>query len=123
MIGDAVNLASRVEAKTRDTGDPVLITEATRLRLSETIEVLPRGQIEIKGYGQPVDLYAPVIPKVVVPGEPGADVSDPGLNAPLITAADKIGLGRPAGAGDGLGRAAPGSLGRPGGSRGGIPGG
>lgn len=121
VIGDAVNLASRVEAKTRDTGDPVLITEATRRLLSETIEVVPRDRIEIKGYDEPIDLYAPVIPEVVIPGEPGADVGDPGLGAPVGTTGAE-GLGRPAGAGDGLGKAAPGGLGRPGGGRGTLPG-
>jgi len=121
VIGDAVNLASRVEATTRETGDPVLITEATRALLSETIEVQPRGRIEIKGYEDPIDLYAPVIPQVMVPGEGGADVSEVG--GPTITQQPVGGLGRPAGAGDGLGRASPGGLGRAGGgSRSGIPG-
>jgi len=121
VIGDAVNLASRVEATTRETGDPVLITEATRALLSETIEVQPRGRIEIRGYEDPIDLYAPVIPQVMVPGEGGADVSEVG--GPTITQHSVDGLGRPAGAGDGLGRASPGGLGRSGGgSRSGIPG-
>jgi len=35
VIGDAVNLCSRVEAATRETGDPVLITGDTRVLLSE----------------------------------------------------------------------------------------
>ena len=77
VIGDAVNLCSRVEAKTRETGDPVLITEATRAQLSETIEVESRGELEIRGYSEPIELYAPLIPEVVSPGEPGHDVSDP----------------------------------------------
>ncbi len=102
VIGDAVNLCSRVEAKTRDTGDPVLITEATRELLSETIEVTPRGEIEIRGYDEPIELYAPLIPEAVLPGEPGADVGDP-VGTP---AAD--GLGRP---GDSSGRGYPGGLG------------
>src|SRR5919106_5489031 len=42
VIGEAVNLASRVEGMTRETGDPVLITAATRALLSETIEVEAR---------------------------------------------------------------------------------
>jgi class 3 adenylate cyclase len=118
VIGDAVNLASRVEAMTRETGDPVLITEATRAGLSETIEVQPRGNMEIRGYDEPIDLYAPVIPQVMVPGEGGDDVSEVGI--PVIRTSP-AGLGRPAGAGDGLGKASPGGLGRPSGSRGGIP--
>ena len=34
VIGDTVNLASRVEALTKETGDAILITEATRRGLS-----------------------------------------------------------------------------------------
>ena len=107
VIGDAVNLASRVEAKTRDTGDLVLITAAARALLSETIEVESRGEMKVDGYERPIELYAPLIPEATSPGAPGADVSDP-LGTP---AGD--GLGRPARAGEGLGRRPAGGLGRP----------
>lgn len=107
VIGDAVNVCSRVEAKTRETGDPVLVTEATRLLLSETMEVEPRGKLQIRGYSEPIELYAPLIPEVVSPGEPGHDVADP-LAAP---AAD--GLGKPGRPGDGLGKRSASGLGRP----------
>ena len=62
VIGDAVNLCSRVEAATRETGDPVLITEATRALLSETIEVESRGERQIRGYERKVELFAPLVP-------------------------------------------------------------
>ena len=107
VIGDAVNLCSRVEEKTRETGDSVLITEATRTLLSETMEVEPRGEVEIRGYGEPIELYAPLIPEVVSPGEPGHDVSDP-----LARPAD-VGLGRAVPAGSGLGQRPASGLGRP----------
>jgi adenylate cyclase len=107
VIGDAVNLASRVEAATRETGDPVLITDATRTQLSETIEVVTRGEMEIRGFDEPIELYAPLIPDVVDPGEGGDEISDP-LPAPLAD-----GLGRPARSGDGLGRRGASGLGRP----------
>jgi class 3 adenylate cyclase len=65
VIGDAVNLASRVEAHTRELGDPVLITSETRGLLSETIEVAARGRQMLRGYERPVDLYAPHVPAAV----------------------------------------------------------
>ena len=102
VIGDAVNVASRVEEMTRRTGDPVLITADTRVLLSETIEVVPRGEREIKGTGRLVDVFAPVVP-VAVETKPGADVGDP-LGAP-----EPGGLGRPQKAGEGLGRRSPGT--------------
>ncbi len=99
VIGDAVNLCSRVEAETRETGDPVLITGETRALLSETVEVEPRGEREIRGYDRRVELYAPLVP-VALPTGPGADVNDP-LGDPVVG-----GLGRAPVPGDGLGRRA-----------------
>ena len=97
VIGDAVNLCSRVEAATRDTGDPVLITADTRAQLSETIEVQDRGMMEIRGYDRRVELYAPLVPDVVPSSDGGADISDPvGPPSP--------GLGDAPVPGDGLGR-------------------
>jgi adenylate cyclase len=97
VIGDAVNLCSRVEAATRDTGDPVLITGATRALLSETIEVESRGEREIRGYDRKVALFAPLVPVALSTG-PGSDVNDP-LGDPVVG-----GLGRAPAPGDGLGR-------------------
>ncbi len=107
VIGDAVNIASRVEAVTRETGDPVLITGATRALLSETIEVVARGERELRGFDRNVELYAPQIPVAVDPLRPGADVADPfGVPTPG-------GLGRAPRPGDGLGRRPGDGLGRP----------
>ena len=99
VIGDAVNLCSRVEAATRETGDPVLITAATRALLSETIEVESRGERQIRGYERKVELFAPLVPIAITTG-PGEDVSDP-LGDPVVG-----GLGRAPEPGDGLGRRA-----------------
>ena len=59
VIGDAVNVASRVQAATRETGDDLLLTEATRERLSEAFELESRGERELKGIERPVRLFAP----------------------------------------------------------------
>jgi adenylate cyclase len=62
VIGDPVNVASRVEAATRQTGDDVLITATTRDLLGEEIEVETRGPVELKGYDMPVEVFAPKLP-------------------------------------------------------------
>jgi adenylate cyclase len=54
-----VNVAARVERATRDTGDAVLVTEATRALLGDGKESLePRGALGLKGISDPVALYA-----------------------------------------------------------------
>jgi PAS domain S-box-containing protein len=60
VIGNAVNVAARVEAATRQTGDSVLITEETRRRVGDC-EVLfeERQGISLKGRAEPVVLFVP----------------------------------------------------------------
>ncbi len=59
VIGDVVNVASRVEAQTRETGDDILITQDTWKRLSARFEAESRGQVELRGLAEPVRIYAP----------------------------------------------------------------
>ena len=61
VIGDPVNVASRVESVTRESGDDVLFTKATRDLLSHTIEVTPRGEHEIRGRDERVELFAATV--------------------------------------------------------------
>jgi len=60
VIGDPVNVAARVEGITRDTGDPMLLTEATRCLLErpEAVVLSQRGSIPLKGKRDPVPIYA-----------------------------------------------------------------
>jgi PAS domain S-box-containing protein len=61
VIGDAVNVAARVESATRETGDTILITEETRQLLEDTgIPLRERPGVSIKGKAEPVRLYTPV---------------------------------------------------------------
>jgi adenylate cyclase len=61
VIGAAVNVASRVEAATRDLGLDVLITEGTARQLGPGIETEPQGAQELRGIDEPVALFRPRI--------------------------------------------------------------
>jgi adenylate cyclase len=60
VIGDAVNVAARVEAATRETGDEILITDATRQLMTgaDRVELEPRDGVPLKGKTESVALYA-----------------------------------------------------------------
>jgi class 3 adenylate cyclase len=59
LIGDAVNVAARVEELTKETGDGVLCTEATRAALRRDGAALqPRGERVLRGKAEPTALYA-----------------------------------------------------------------
>jgi class 3 adenylate cyclase len=75
VIGDSVNVAARVEAHTRETEDEVLITGETRRRVNDDCETEPRGEQQLKGIDEPVELHAPRIREAEVttaaePAEP-----------------------------------------------------
>jgi adenylate cyclase len=74
VIGDAVNVAARVEAATRQTGDVVLVGQRTREQagdLAWTME--PRPGVVLKGKHEEVLVFAPRWRQGAVraPGEPG----------------------------------------------------
>ena len=72
VIGDAVNVAARVEAATREVGEDVLITERTLERLGAAIEIQPCGERALKGIDEPLALYAPQ-PQAAVGSRPGEE--------------------------------------------------
>ena len=57
VIGDAVNLASRLETSTKDLGAPVLISEDTWQLVKHAVEARPMREITVKGRKQPVMTY------------------------------------------------------------------
>jgi adenylate cyclase len=60
VIGDAVNVAARVEAATRQTGDAILVSEHTRRLLTrDDVELQGRPEVPLKGKTEAVALYAP----------------------------------------------------------------
>lgn len=62
VIGDAVNVAARVEAATRQTGDTILLAEPTRQLLGDAAgDLVERSEVELKGRRQAVRLYAPAV--------------------------------------------------------------
>ena len=60
VIGDTVNVAARVEAATRETGDAILVSEHTRERLrgSRRAGLVQRPGVQLKGKHDPVGVYA-----------------------------------------------------------------
>jgi adenylate cyclase len=60
VIGDAVNVAARVESATRQTGDTILVSEHTRRLLRHPkANLTKRPPITLKGKRKPVALYSP----------------------------------------------------------------
>jgi class 3 adenylate cyclase len=59
VIGDTVNLASRVEGLTKEHGVPMLVSQATRDRAGEGFQWTPAHPLPVKGKADPVATWIP----------------------------------------------------------------
>jgi len=57
VVGDTVNLASRVESLNKELGTTMLVTEATYRAAGLDLEVKDRGPVNVKGREEPVRVY------------------------------------------------------------------
>jgi adenylate cyclase len=57
-IGDAINVASRVESLTKSLGHPLVITAATQQRLDRQIPLISLPRQLVKGKTEPLELFA-----------------------------------------------------------------
>jgi adenylate cyclase len=57
VIGDAVNLGSRLESLNKEYGTRIIISDATRSRLTGAYAVRPLGDVVVKGKTQPVRIW------------------------------------------------------------------
>lgn len=69
IIGDAVNVAARIEAQTRETGDAILLAESTKAALSAEFPLVHRGVRSLKGRASPIRLWAAPDVGLVAGGE------------------------------------------------------
>jgi adenylate cyclase len=63
VIGDAVNLGSRLESLNKEYGTRIIISEATRDSLPPKYALRPLGAVVLKGKTQPVAIFEVVGPK------------------------------------------------------------
>ena len=58
MIGDTVNLASRLESLTKEYGVPILVSDATARLLDQSYEVSALGEVKVKGKNESTKIFA-----------------------------------------------------------------
>ena len=63
VIGDAVNLGSRLESLNKEYGTRIIISDATRSRLAGRYELRPLGEVVVKGKTRAVGIFEVVCPE------------------------------------------------------------
>ena len=58
-IGDAVNLASRIEGLTKEARRRILVSRETMLRCGQSFDFVSCGSYKVKGREQEVELFEP----------------------------------------------------------------
>ena len=57
VIGDSVNVASRLESLTKEYGADILVSEDTFSRVRDRVEAEPLEEVRVKGRQQPLRIY------------------------------------------------------------------
>ncbi|MGB2718027.1 MAG: adenylate/guanylate cyclase domain-containing protein [Vicinamibacterales bacterium] len=73
-IGDNVNLASRLESLNKDYRTRIIVSEATRARLSGQYEVRSLGDVIVKGKTRPVAIFSIEVPSPLPVETEGAKI-------------------------------------------------
>ena len=68
VLGDTVNLASRLESLNKEHHTKLLMSGATQSRLGKGVETVHLGEVPVRGKAVPIDLFtvASLVPKAVV---------------------------------------------------------
>jgi adenylate cyclase len=77
VIGDAVNLGSRLESLNKSYGTRIIISDATRAALPDRYVFRPLGEVVVKGKTQAVAIFE-VVGHAAAPARPGVTISSPG---------------------------------------------
>ena len=70
VIGDNVNLGSRLESLNKEYKTRIIMSDATRTRLSGSYDTRPLGDVIVKGKSKPVAIYEIRVPAPLVVEEP-----------------------------------------------------
>jgi adenylate cyclase len=57
VIGDTVNLASRIEGLNKEFGSQLLISDTVHQAIGDDVDAVPLGDVPIRGYEQPVRVW------------------------------------------------------------------
>jgi adenylate cyclase len=65
VIGDNVNLGSRLESLNKDYRTRIIVSDATRARLTGDYKIRPLGDVIVKGKTRPVSIFEIVVPSPI----------------------------------------------------------
>ena len=69
VIGDNVNLGSRLESLNKEYKTRIIISDATRSRLKGHYDTRPLGDVIVKGKTRPVAIHEVIVPTPLVKRE------------------------------------------------------
>ena len=66
VLGDTVNLASRLESLNKEQHTSLLMSDVTQAMLGDKVKTAKLGEVPVRGKSQPIGLYtvASLVPKV-----------------------------------------------------------